>query len=328
MRYLTLLLVVFLAACGNSGSSSGSEKTSVGTGGELTPVGLQLNWYPEAEHGGFYTALIKGYYEEAGLDVTIKPGGPNIPIIQIVGSGQSEFGICNADEVVTGRSNDANLVALLAPLQMSPRCIMVHSNTGIDSFEDIKNVTLAMEPSAAFAQYVSSRVALENVRIVSYAGVAPFAVDRNYAMQGYVFSEPFVAREAGAEPEALMVSDLGFNPYTSLLVTTDAFHDANPGVVQAITQASVRGWKEYLSDPDETNEYIHGLNEEMGLDILAYGVEQIRDLAVSDATGEKGFGWMTTERWQTMVSQLEELDLIERGSVNVGETFTTRYLAE
>ena len=48
----------------------------------LTKVSLQLNWFPEAEHGGYYAALIHGAYQEEGLDVEIIGGGPNSPVIQ------------------------------------------------------------------------------------------------------------------------------------------------------------------------------------------------------------------------------------------------------
>ncbi len=323
MRWLAATIcILFLAACGESPRSAASDTRS-------TPVSLQLNWYPEAEHGGFYEALLRGYYAEAGLDVTIRPGGPNIPIVQIVGSGQADFGVCNADDVVTGRSRGANLVALLAPLQTSPRCIMVHAGSGIGSFEDLKDMTLAMEPSSAFAQYVAARVPLSNVRIVRYAGVAPFVANENYAMQGYVFSEPFVARKAGADPKSLMVADLGFDPYTSLLVTSDEYiARGNDAVVRGIARASRRGWEDYLADPAATNAYIHGLNEEMGLDTLEYGVGRIRELAESDAVAEHGFGWMTPERWQTITEQLESLGTIDEGTVDAAKTFTVEYLSE
>ena len=81
-------------------------------------------------------------------------------------------------------------------------------------------MTIAMSSSNAFSHYLRYKLPLTGVKIVPYSGnVAQFLLDKNYAQQGYVFSEPFVARKEGGDPRVLMLSDLGFNPYTSLLFT-------------------------------------------------------------------------------------------------------------
>ncbi len=67
-------------------------------------VKLLLNWYPEAEHGGYYAALVRGYYREAGLDVEILAGVPNTPVIQEVAREQVTFGVDNADKVLLARA--------------------------------------------------------------------------------------------------------------------------------------------------------------------------------------------------------------------------------
>ncbi len=79
---------------------------------------LALNWFPEAEHGGYYAALVNGYFKEEGLDVEIQPGGPGVPIIQNVATKRVMFGIANADQVLVGRNEQADVVALyLLPVQ-------------------------------------------------------------------------------------------------------------------------------------------------------------------------------------------------------------------
>ncbi|MDE0735731.1 MAG: ABC transporter substrate-binding protein, partial [Pirellulaceae bacterium] len=79
-----LLLVVGLVGCGSSPEPFPSS-------GELTKVTLALNWFPEAEHGGYYAALVNGYFKEEGLDVEIQPGGPGVPIIQNVATKRVMF---------------------------------------------------------------------------------------------------------------------------------------------------------------------------------------------------------------------------------------------
>ena len=71
----------------------------------LPSVTLQLNWFPEAEHGGYYAALAEGYYQEAGLNVKILPGGPDTPVLQQVARRAVTFGVANADNILLGAAS-------------------------------------------------------------------------------------------------------------------------------------------------------------------------------------------------------------------------------
>jgi NitT/TauT family transport system substrate-binding protein len=288
-------------------------------------VRLLLNWYPEAEHGGYYAALREGYYREAGLDVEIVKGGPQAPVVPQVDRGQMEFGIANADGLVLARAEDATVVALMAPLQTSPRVIMVHAASGIKDFHDLKNLTLAMNPQP-FATFLERHVALEGVTVVPYQGsVAAFLSDPNFAQQAYVFSEPFTAQQQGGDPQSLLVAELGFNPYTSVLFTSEQYLQEHETIVSKIVAASVRGWRHYIDHPTETNKYLHVVNPEITVEALAYGVESLKPL-VLDENSKNAVGAMMLERWQTLVNQLEEMDLIKPGAVAADQAFTTRFL--
>ncbi|MFN0197453.1 MAG: ABC transporter substrate-binding protein [Planctomycetaceae bacterium] len=294
---------------------------------ELEKVQLQLNWFPEAEHGGFYTADINGYYRDAGLEVTILPGGPNAAMIQKVAGEQVEFAVASADQVLTGRAQDAAVVAVFAPLQMSPRCILVHESSGIKSLEELKGVTLAMSAGAAFAQYMQKKLPLTDVQVVPYPGnVTQFLLDKNYAQQGYVFSEPFVAKKEGGDPVSLMVSDLGFNPYTSILITNEKTIKEKPELVRKVVAAVTKGWQDYLEKPEATNALINKINPEMGLDVLEFGVEALKPLCITAEVDLSKMGAMTAERWNDLAAQLVEAEVIEPDSVKPEEAFTTEFL--
>ena len=324
--FATILLVAAHSGCGARADKPASADATKGQSA-LIPVSLQLNWYAEAEHGGFYAALVHGYYREAGLDVTIVPGGSNAPVLQLVGRRAVTFGVINADNVLFGRAQQVPVVALAAPLQTSPRCLIVHESSGIRGFEDLKNMTLAMSPGAAFAQYLRYKLPLEGVRIVAYSGnVAQFLLDKNYGQQGYVFSEPFVARKEGGDPKVLMVSDLGFNPYTSLLIAHEAQVRDAPDVVSKMVAASMRGWAKYIEAPGDANEAIHRVNPEMDLDILAYGAEALRPLVLDKVASDHGIGTMSHQRWQTLGDQLVESGQLKREDVDVERAFTTTFL--
>lgn len=323
--FLVVAISLLLAGCGKSAPETAATKP--GDTPKLQAVSLALNWFPEAEHGGFYAALVHGYYEEAGLDVKILSGGPNSQVVPQVAKGSVMFGVSNADNVLFGRAQQADVVAVMAPLQLSPRCIMVHESSGIKSFDDLKDVTLAMNGNLAFARYLQKKFPLDGVQIVPYSGnISKFLLDKNFAQQAYNFSEPFLAKKGGGDPKNLMVSDLGFNPYTSLLIASEKTVNENSQLVEKMTAASVRGWSKYLESPDETNARIHQENPEMKLDILEFGAAALKPLVLDDVAQAQGIGTMTLERWKTLVEQLVETDQLKPDSVDPAQAFTTQFL--
>ncbi|HVX15219.1 MAG TPA: ABC transporter substrate-binding protein [Pirellulales bacterium] len=316
----------------NRGDTAAPVALKPVTVAQETHVRLLLNWYPEAEHGGYYAALREGFYREAGLDVEIVKGGPQSLVVPQVDGGEMEFGISNADGLLLARAEDAAVVALMAPLQTSPRVIMVHAASGIESFDDLKDMTVAMNPQP-FATFLKSHVALSGVTVVPYQGsVAQFLSDPKFAQQAYVFSEPFVAQQQGGDPKSLLVANLGFNPYTSVLFTGQTYLKEHEELVAKMVSASVRGWQHYIDSPEETNVYLHSINPEMGLEALAYGVKALRPLVLGDKSGDeaepakKAIGAMSRDRWQTLAKQLEEVELLQPDAVDPAEIFTTKYL--
>ena len=309
-----------------SGCSSATDDRTA-DGSDPTKVTLALNWYAEAEHGGYVLAAEEGLYSAKGLDVVIQQGGPGAAkvVIQELAAGRIEFAVSNADLVVLGRAAGVPLVAVAAALQQSPRCIMVHEAAGINRLQDLINVELAMSDQRPFALWMKKKLPLSNVSMVPYNGqVREFLIKPNFAQQAYVFSEPFQAKEGGGDPVSLMLSDIGYNPYGSVLVTTEEMIIERPAVVQAMVEASVKGWGLYLESASATNSAIHRDNPEMSLAALEYGAEAMKPLCQpADQTTLCG---MTEERWQQLIDLIVEVDEISQGSVAASDCFDLQFL--
>lgn len=325
-RWIIALALVAIVGCTPSGSAPTPEDAG---DRPLKKVTLQLNWYPEAEHGGFYAALENGYYREAGLDVEILRGGAEVPVVQKVATDQADFGIENADRILLMRAQEADVVAVLAPMQTSPRCLMVHESANIKTFGELGGVTVAMNAGEPFAQFLLKKVLPQEVRVVPYSGgVSHFLRDESHAQQGYSFSEPFLAKEQGSDPHVLLVADAGFNPYSSCLFTRTQFADQQSEVVHNMVAASVRGWNEYLARPNATNVVIHNENPEMSLDILAFGAEAMRPLCTPQGEESQPFGRMTEKRWQVLADQMIEAEVLDRNLTDPRQAFRTDFLPD
>lgn len=319
------LAIATLSACeGCSSRSDGPSEHADGSG--LTPVSVQLNWYPEVEHGGVYEALVDGDYQNQGLDVEIKPGGRETPVAPELLLGRSQFAITNADDVVLFRAQGADIVAVFAAVQNNPRCLLVRADSGVEGFDDLSGMTLQCQPGRAFLPFLRKRGFLDGVREVPYFNsIAGMVNDPKMSVQAYVVAEPLLARQQGLEVRTLMVSDLGWNPYSSVLVTTGSLIRESPQLVRKFVAATKVGWADYLKSPEHANEAIlHANTHGMTVEVLQFGAEQMLPLAY--ATPSTELGEMTLQRWQQLVDQMKELDVIDKDSVRAEDCFTDEFL--
>ena len=315
-----LFCVLFTVALGCESKTNSTATTS----GAATKdkVVLMLNWFPEAEHGGFYAAKVHGIYDRFGLDVEIRPGGPNAPVVQELITGRVQFGVANASDALLYRQQDAKVVALLAPIRNSPRCIMVREDSNVTDLAGLKGMTLQANQGRPFLDYMKSKNLLDGVQVVPYGGsVAKLVSDSKTAIQAYSFSEPFMAEQQGIAVRTLMLSDIGYNPYASCLVCTEDYAK-NSDIVARMTAASQEGWQKYFESPEETNAAILANNQEgMTAEALKYGVEKLRPLCLPAGEPKESLGEMTLERWQELINQFVELRLLDANKVTAKEIF-------
>jgi NitT/TauT family transport system substrate-binding protein len=219
---------------------------------------------------------------------------------------------------------------VFAPIQDSPRCILVHADVGIDTFDDLTrqtDFTLAMNPGQPFAQFLMKKLPLDNLRVVPYPGnISQFLLEKKFGQQAYSFSEPHVARTQGVLTKTLMVSELGFNTYTSVLLVNDGLIKDEPDVVRKLVRASRRGWQKYLADPAETNRYIHEQNPEMGVDVLQFGVAALKPLCLPHDVPASTLGQMSSDRWEALAAQMVAAGSIPAGSVDIFRTYSLDFL--
>jgi NitT/TauT family transport system substrate-binding protein len=304
--FLTSLLPITLLA-------AGCYRSSIETAG-LTKVTLQADWYPQPEHGGFYTAIVKGYYRDEGLGVTIHPGGPYVTVEQQVSSGAAQFGLGSSDRTLESIADGQPLVAVAATMQHDPQGIMVRKNSPVHSFADLNGHTIAIKPGSTWWEFVEKHYNLTNVHeIPATMSVATFVASPDYIQQAFATSEPFFAQQAGIETRVLLTSDAGYNPYRVMFTTRD-FLAQHPDVVGKFVRASLRGWKEYLNDPAAAHAAIVQLNPALSPQWMQFTWQALRDghfVAGEDPSGAQ-LGQMDARRWALMYQQLIDLKVISK----------------
>jgi NitT/TauT family transport system substrate-binding protein len=314
---LSCLSVLTLAGCR-------SQQPTAENG--LTPVRLQLDWYPQPEQGGFFAAQLLGYYKAEGLDVTILPLPQYGSVAQLVSTGKAEFGLGSSDQILEWNSNGLPLMAVSATMQHDPQAIMVHKDSPIHDFKDLEGHTIAAQTGATWLKYVTSRYRLQQVRqIPSTLSIANFLADPGYVQQIFITSEPFFARQAGAEVRTLLISSSGYDPYRVQFTTRD-FAAQHPDLVAKFVRASIRGWQAYLNDPGPTNALLLKLNPALNPAQETYTAQALRDGGFVTGTEQDGVqtGHMTTTRWQSNYDQLKSLGILH-DPLDPATTYTLKF---
>jgi NitT/TauT family transport system substrate-binding protein len=131
---LAVLVGILVAGCGG-GSSKSSESTA---GGAKKKITLQLKWVTQAQFAGYYAAKAKGYYDEEGLDVNLKIGGPSITPEQVVLGKQAEFGIDWLPSLLASRDKGQNLVNIAQVFTRSGMLELAWKDSGVTSISQMR----------------------------------------------------------------------------------------------------------------------------------------------------------------------------------------------
>jgi NitT/TauT family transport system substrate-binding protein len=140
MRKRWMLSGVLVAAAMIASAAAVATHASAASKHEtLTKITLQSKWVPQSQFAGYYAALAKGYYAKAGLDVTIKPGGPDIIPEQVVASGQAQFGIDWLPSLLSARDKGTDLVNIAQVFARSGMTEITWKDTGINTIAKMKD---------------------------------------------------------------------------------------------------------------------------------------------------------------------------------------------
>jgi NitT/TauT family transport system substrate-binding protein len=297
----------------------------------LIPVKIQTDWYPQPEHGGFYMAQAKGYYKDAGINVEIVPGGPYVTAEQQVSVGAAQFGMSSSDRMIKAVANGQMLVAVGATMQHDPQAVMVHAESPVHSFADLNGHAIAIRPGSTWFEYIVKLYNLKDVREKPATfSVANFIQDPDYMQQIFVTSEPFYVKKAGQSIRTLLISESGYDPYR-VFFTSRSYAQEHPEVVAKFVYASLRGWKEYLKDPQVAHAIIQKLNPAMDPALMRFSYEALRDGHFIDGSGPGGavdhLGQFDPKRWTSMEQLLLNLKVIP-APIDPAGVYTTQFLSK
>ena len=242
-RYIAFLLIICF-----SETVTASEK-----------IVVQLKWVNQFQFAGYYAALEKGFYKEAGLDVILRPNGYNgsfVSPVDAVVSGDAQFGISNSG-LVLDYLNGKPVVALAATLQHSAVSWLVLEKSGIRSIHDMVNKRLMTvfplsESLELLEPFRAEGIDPKKLNLTqTIFDLQPLIDGKIDAYDAYVTNEPFLLEQKGIPYRIIDPRTYGIDFYGDVLFTSQAELQNNPERVEAFRKASMAGWRYAMAHPDE-----------------------------------------------------------------------------
>ena len=292
------------------------------------------NWYAEAEHGGFYQALASGLYKKAGLEVTLRMGGPQVNGMQLLAAGQVDCFMGYDVQTMKAREQGIAAVTVAAAFQKDPQVMIGHPEN-VKKMEDLKGKTILISGDANtnFWPWLKATYGLADAQVRPYTfNIQPFVADKNVVQQGYLSSEPYaIEKQAKFKPTTLLLADHGWPPYATTVVCMEDTLKKKPQAVAAFVKASMQGWKDYLlTDATAANALIRKDNPNMTDDELLNGIRLMKEtgMVLGGDAAKFGVGTVTDERMKKTYDMMVAMKLLDAGKVELKKTYTTQFVKD
>lgn len=313
MSLLRLSLVSVLAVLLTAGCAREEKPAAALKAPALRKVVFQSDWLPQAEHGGFYQALAKGFYRDAGLEVDIRPGGPGVGIKVPVSTGDVDFGMNRSDDVMVVAARGLPLIMVAAILQHDPQALMVHDESPVQTLRDLQGRTLTASVGMTWIPYIQKKYGINFALKPNSYSLAAFFADRETIQQCFVTNEPFYARQRGVRVRLLPLAESGYDVYHTIICRRELTRQS-PEMVRAFVAASLHGWQDYLAaDPAPAHELILKRNPQMSRELLDFSRGELiqRSLVTGRKERDEALGQLSLARLAEQRDVLVSLKVLD-----------------
>ncbi len=304
-------IIFALVGCSKPKDQLNIIRTSDGR--TFTQVTLLTDWYAQPEHGGYYQALALGYYEDAGLEVKIIPGGLRCGNYERVALNDVQFSIGRSDDALVRASREVPIAIVGVEMQHDPTGIMFHSSNRISTLKDLDSKNLKAGIGMIWPHQLMHDLNISFKIVPIGNGFAHFIDDPLLFQQCYVTNEPYFLKKSGVDVETLLVYPYGPDPYRVIFTSQKLAH-THPEVIKAFVQASYRGWQSFLENPEPAFNLIRQANASMDDEaFLHYAFTQLKkyNFVTGNSEHEEFLGKLDLARIKKEIDNLREINALD-----------------
>lgn len=282
----------------------------------LQPITMQLNWITNAQFAGILVAKERGWYEEAGIDLTVKGWENGIAPDQEVLDGRAQLGSMQGADLIYSRAKGNELKAIFAPFQKSPMCLMIKTDRGIDHPSQLKGKRVAVNtPQATLVTKIvlaSQNLQFDDmIHVKMGLDLQPFFDDEVDLYIAYMNNEPLITRALGYDVTCIPAFKYGYDFYSDVYFATDTMIREQPELIRKFIGVTSRGWREAFQDPTATAALIvEKYYPEGSIEQQTKSLEIFRILATLGIS-EDSIGYMDEEFWAKGINILFKYNQID-----------------
>ena len=274
--------------------------------GAAEAVNLMLNWTPTADHSPFYYAKAQGWYEKAGIDLTIETGkGSGVSSLK-VGSGGSPFGIADLATMLVARSKGADAVAIMSIYANTGQTFYWLKSYGVNGPKDFPGHKIGNPPGDA-ARALWPALAKANgvdpgsvtwVNIAPNAKLAALKAGSVDAVTDFYNDHHTYKAQLGDDMGYLAWKDAGVDPYGNSIVVNGAYLKAHPEIVAAFVKVTQKAFAACVADAKPCIEALAEANSGLKIESQTVNWHEVEQL-MSDKTSQSvALGWFDAKRME------------------------------
>lgn len=286
-------------------------------------VTIQLKWHHAFQFAGYYAAIEKGFYNDAGLEVALRAGGPSVHHMEAVLNGTVEYGVSDS-ALVNYHLNDHPVVLVTQIFQHSPLVFLSHKDSGIISPYEMVGKKVAYNyqniGDASLNSLLLSTIN-DTSKIISLVNdkdtQQQFENKEIDVISAYLTFQPFELAAKGIEINIINPQSYGVDYYGDNLYTTLAEVQNNPERVERIKNATLKGWQYAINNPEEIIQLIHQkYAPDIPLEVLEHEAQSTISMIANQFIP---LGTIDKARFQKVADDYQRLGL--SNNANISENF-------
>ena len=297
---------------------------------DMTTVKMQLGWLASNGILGEVVANAKGFYKEAGIELEITPGGPNVDGVGGVAAGQSTLGqISSSPSIMLARSAGIPIKAFAAGYQKHPFTYFSLESAAIREPKDMIGKTIATQPTAYIllrALLAKNEIAEDQVTIVNMGSdMNQLLTGQAQAVTGWL-TNTNALKVLGEDRVDMMLWDAGIQLYANVYYTTDDTLGEHSDVLANFLRGSARGWGYAKDNPEEAVDMLVSAYPNLNKESELEAVGGVLGFSFNDTTAKEGWGAMNKENWQSQLDVYAQLGQFKGEVPTVDQVMTTSIL--
>lgn len=306
--------------------------------GSLTPVRFSLGFVVVGRYAPFYVAHAKGYYKDAGLDVSfLASQGGTAQSIQAIQSGIAEFATSDVAGLMVGNASGGSRPRMVAVYYQKPPYAIFSTDPGanITKLEDLVGREIGTGAGSATPGIITGLMRqkglnADSVRFTNLdpsVRVAMLLSGKVEAIETFILGKPGIDRNAGSTTvRTLLLADAGLDLYSSGLIATEDYLSANPEIARGFVEASLKGWRDSFNDPEEAATLMMQQTTGLTHQSIVDEVKIVRDLSVTPDTIANGLGTIEPERFRKGVQFLAQYGGFSQTEVDPDTLYSLDFL--